>query len=102
MKTTEYIDALRVKLNARSDYHLAQILGMQQNQLARYRKGGTFDNNMALRVSKLLDLPPLAIISDMEAERAKDEKTRAAWAEIRHFILCKIAPRGYATPSASA
>jgi hypothetical protein len=82
MKTTEYIDALRVKLDCKSDYALAKKLDMAQPQLARYRKGGTFDNNMALRFSKLLDIPPLAIISDMEVERAKDEKAREMWAEI--------------------
>jgi hypothetical protein len=102
MKTTEYIDALRVKLNARSDYHLAQMLVMQQNQLARYRKGGTFDNNMAARVAKILELPPFAIIADMELERAKDDKAREMWQEIRGFILCKIAPRVYAASSATA
>lgn len=102
MKTTDYVDALRTKLGARSDYHLSQLIGVQQNQIARYRKGGTFDNTMAARVAKLLAIPPLAIIADMEFERAKDEKAREMWAEIRGFILCKIAPRSYAAPSASA
>lgn len=82
MRTPDYVDALRVKLDCRSDYELAKRLGVQQNQIARYRKGGTFDNTMAARVAGLLDIDPLEVIGDMELERAKSDATREQWAKI--------------------
>lgn len=82
MRTPDYVDALRAKLDCRSDYELAKRLGVQQNQIARYRKGGTFDNTMAARVAALLDLDPLEVIGDMELERAKSDATREQWAKI--------------------
>lgn len=82
MRTTDYIDALRVKLNCKSDYALAKQLGMAQPQLARYRKGGTFDNSMALRVATLLDTDVFQVIVDMELERAKTDSQRGYWAEV--------------------
>lgn len=80
MKTTDYVDELRVKLDARSDFALSKLLGIAHNQIGRYRKGGTFDNTMALRVAELLDVSPLTVIADMELERAKDAKARDTWA----------------------
>ena len=65
MRTTDYIDALRAATGTPSDYALAKFLGVQQNQIARYRKGGTFDNSMAARAAELLNLQPLEVIADM-------------------------------------
>lgn len=82
MRTNDYLDALRARLSADSDYALSQRLGMQYAQFRRYRKGGTFDNTMAARVASLLDLDPLEVIGDMELERAKSDATREQWAKI--------------------
>jgi hypothetical protein len=79
MQTKEYIARLRVTLDAPSDYKLALVLGIAPNVLQRYTKGGTFDNIMSVRVAKLLDLPPMQVIADMERERAKDEKAMSKW-----------------------
>jgi hypothetical protein len=82
MKTTDYVEALRFKLGARSYYHLSQLIGMPESQLARYRKGGTFDNSMCIRVAQWLEIEPLTVIADMEMERAKDTKARELWANL--------------------
>lgn len=82
MRTNDYLDALRARLSADSDYAVSQRLGMQYAQFRRYRKGGTFDNTMAARVAALLDIDPLEVIGDMELERAKTEAAREQWAKI--------------------
>ena len=81
MRTTDYVDALRSHYSAPSDYALAKILGVQAVHISRYRKGGTFDNAMCVRVSEILDIPPLEIIGDMELQRAHTDAQRAHWAK---------------------
>lgn len=82
MRTTDYVDALRVKLAAPSDYALSKRLGIAPNVLARYRKGGTFDNSMAARAADILGCEPFEVIADMELERARTDAQRGYWAEV--------------------
>ena len=97
MKTTDYVDALRVKLQCRSDYELSKRLGIASNVLQRYRKGGTFDNTMAARVAALLDIEPLEVIGDMELERAKSDAAREQWTKImQRFSRIAAAATGVA------
>lgn len=111
MQASDYVDALRVKLSAPSDYALAKMLGVQQNQIARYRKGGTFDNAMCVRASEILGLQPLEIIGDMELQRAHTDAQRAHWAKfLQQFqrvsaavAACAIVGfTGLASPTAQA
>lgn len=81
MRATDYVDSLRVALECHSDYALAKRMGVQQNQIARYRKGGTFDNAMSVRTAEILGIEPLEIIGDMELQRASTDAQRATWAK---------------------
>lgn len=82
MRSTDYVDALRVKLNCRSDYELSKRLGIAHNVIGRYRKGGTFDNSFCVRAAELLGVEPFEVIADMELERAKTDAQREQWAKV--------------------
>lgn len=82
MRSTDYVDALRAKLDCKSDYELSKRLGIAHNVIGRYRKGGTFDNSFAVRTAELLGVDPFEVIGDMELERAKTDAQREHWAKV--------------------
>jgi hypothetical protein len=81
MKTTaDFLDALRVKLNLNSDGKLADYLGMHRQHVSRYRTmGGTFDDEMCIRVAEILEIEPAFVMASMHHQRAKNPKVKAVW-----------------------
>ena len=81
MKTTvEYLDAVKAKLDLPSDYAAAKHLRVTRAAVSRYRGGdGTFDDTTAVRVAEILGVDPMELIAAMNAERARDDETRALW-----------------------
>ncbi len=83
MKTADYLDALKARLSLSSDYALAKRLDTSTAAVSNYRRGKrTFDALMAYRVAELLDLDPMRVLADMEAERATRPEVRQVWADI--------------------
>jgi len=86
MKTTDYLDRLAVIFSTStrpaSDYAIAKRLGIPRQSMTRYRKGGTFDDAVALRVAKALKIDPAPMLADIQAERAKDDEVRQVWERI--------------------
>jgi len=71
MRTVEYLDAIALAQGLDTDYKIGKVLGIKSGAIANYRHhGGTFDNVMALKVARLLEIDPLRVIADMEVERA--------------------------------
>ncbi|MEE9350986.1 MAG: hypothetical protein V3U78_01900 [Thiotrichaceae bacterium] len=82
MKTIDYLNMINKNYNA-SDYKVAQLLLINKTSVHRYRnKGGTFDDNTAIKVAELLDIDYAIILTDMQIERAKNDTTRSAWAHV--------------------
>lgn len=84
MDTTQSLmDALKKKLNLRSDYALAKYLGVTGVTMMRWREGKSLNDENAIRVAKLLDMPPAYVLACMGALRT-DEGTEASgiWRQI--------------------
>lgn len=81
MKTTvQYLDALKAKTGAGSDYALAPKLGVTRAAISNYRNGRSFfDDEMCLKVASLLEIKPFIVMADIHAERAKTEPEKSAW-----------------------
>jgi len=81
MKTTvEFLDALKAKTGAPSDYALAPILGVTRSAVSRYRnEKDYFSDEMALKVASILEIEPFIVLAAVHAERAKTEPEKAAW-----------------------
>ncbi len=72
METIKYLDMLKQRYNWPSDYRLAKELNISQSRMSNYRCGKTsMDDDLALQVEKLLELPPGTIILQLHAERTK-------------------------------
>lgn len=82
MKSYEYIEEVRRIKGLDTDYKAAKMLGWGQNKITQYKNGQTMDNEAARQIAEILDIPVLAIIADMEAQRAKDDATRNKWIQL--------------------
>jgi len=81
--TQEYLDAIKARYDLPTDYRLAKFMGMSTQAISHYRhKGTTFSDEVALKVAELLELPEGKVLADMQAERARSERVKAAWREI--------------------
>jgi transcriptional regulator with XRE-family HTH domain len=81
MKTAaDFLDDLRAKHRLTSDYQVAKLLGMERQQVARYRKArSTFDDTTAARIAEFLEIDAAYVAACMNAQRAQTEKARAMW-----------------------
>lgn len=78
--TSDFLDALRVKLDLPSDGRLAVYLGMQRQYMSKYRTlGHTFDDAMSLRVADILEIDPAYVLACMHHQREKNEEVKKVW-----------------------
>lgn len=83
MNTTEYLKAVKDRLNIESDYALAARLGVTRSAISKLQMGkGVFGDDMALAVAQILDLNPLIVIAQANAERSKTPEQRARWTAV--------------------
>ena len=93
MKSTEYLDRVKATLGITSDYALAKALGISKQAVGRYYKtGGGFDDDVAAKVAKILDIHPGLVVLDMHRERAQNPQTKALWQEIFKGFLTLLRP----------
>lgn len=72
MKTTEYLAAVKAKLNIHSDYKLSKALNVPSSLIAKYQAGKNVPGPVvAFRIAEILGDQPAAVIADFELERAE-------------------------------
>ena len=81
MKTTiDYLDDLRAKTGATSDYKLAPILGITRTAISNYRSKRSFlDDEVCLKVAQILEINEFEVILNSHAERSKNPLIKAAY-----------------------
>ncbi|WP_354682637.1 DUF3693 domain-containing protein [Cupriavidus necator] len=84
MKTTlEFLEAVRAKLGGASDYAIAKELDISRSAVSKYRNGlGGFDDETAVKVARVLDIDPAAVVTAAHAERTKNPELRRIWASL--------------------
>lgn len=84
MKTTlEFLEAIRAKLGGISDYAIAKELGVTRAAVSKYRNGlSGFDDETAVKVARVLDIDPAAVVTAAHAERSKNPELRQIWASL--------------------
>ena len=87
MDTVQYVDAVRSRLPVTSDYAVAKALGVSKQAVSRYMKGVShFDDYVAIRVAKMLEIDPLQVIADVNHQRAENPEVKAVWAALMEKI----------------
>lgn len=84
--TVEFLDAIKDRHDLPSDYALAKILDVHRQAISRYRHGGTFDEEMAIKVGNLLDIPGGYVNACVMAERTKRPEVREMWQSVARVI----------------
>ncbi len=88
MKTVDYLDALKAAYFLESDYQLTKKLGESSARISQYRTGrNIMDDDMAIKISYLLDLNPLAVLADAHIERETKRGNNSLvifWEEVKN------------------
>jgi transcriptional regulator with XRE-family HTH domain len=80
MNTLEYLQAVKKKLGIESDYALAKRLGITRSAVSNLQLGKSiFSDDVALAVAQILDVPPIEVIAQANAERATTPEMRDRW-----------------------
>lgn len=88
MNTLEYLGAVKARLGIESDYALAQRLGITRSAVSVFMRGkGIFGDDVALAVAQILDIPPIVVIAQANAERARTPEMRAVWMDVVQGFL---------------
>lgn len=84
MQTTiVFLDAVKAKTGARSDYALSKILGITASEVSKLRLKKSFlGDSTAIKVAKLLDIDPAIVVACSHAERAKRADEKQVWQHI--------------------
>lgn len=79
----QFLNQILSRHELRSDYELANFLGITRSAVSRYRTKpeATFDDEVACKVAAALDLEPGYVLACMAAYRAKSAEVRKVWVE---------------------
>lgn len=93
METTQdFLDALKIRLNLRSDYALGKHMGVTSMTMSRWRAGGAFSDDNAIRVADLLEIPRAYVIACMGAQNSEpDTESSGVWRQIADAFRDKVA-----------
>lgn len=101
MKTSDFVDAIRLRHDLRSDYMVAKLLDVAPNYVSQWRRGrNTMGDDTCMKVAELLELRPEYVLACVAAERAKSESVREAWERAAAALAaCLALAVGLAVPS---
>lgn len=92
----QVLDKAQRAQKVKSDYKLGLCLGIGAASLSNYRLGKTLpDEKACLKLAAAMDEDPGVLVAEMQAQRAKDDETRALWLSIakrlqQGFASCKF------------
>jgi len=90
--TIEYLNAVKSKTGAVSDYALAPKIGLSKQMISRYRlKKDFLSDEVALKVASILEVDPAIVLISVHAERAKNEPEKRAWTALFERLGGKVA-----------
>jgi DNA-binding transcriptional regulator YiaG len=79
MTTREYLAAMKLRLSM-SDYALAAYMGVTRQSVSKWNVGkGTMGDDLAVLIGETLDIDPAKVLADLNAERERDDRTKALW-----------------------
>lgn len=80
MKTTEYLDSVKHKLDLPSDYALSKVLGITRESVSALRNGkNCMGIETCMKVAEILAIDEHIVYSDAQLERAKTPELMQFW-----------------------
>jgi len=88
--TAQLLEAIRAKFSIRSDYALMKFMGVTQGSVIRWKSGGCFNDEHAVEVARLLELPPAYVLACVNLERAKGSRAAGVWRQIADAFAAPV------------
>lgn len=80
MRSIDYLDAVKKKLEISSNYALSKALDIERQMVNAYYRGERVPDAYACtRIAVLLEIDPALVIAEVQAEHEKNEKKRQFW-----------------------
>jgi len=94
MKTLDYIEAVKKKLDLPSDYAAAKALGISRQAISNYRAKTNFlDDAVALRVAEILGISEAEVLLNCHIERSKLPQVRVVFESVLEVLVSAAIPR---------
>jgi plasmid maintenance system antidote protein VapI len=78
--SNDFLDAVKAKTGAVSDYSLAQKLEITRAAVSKYRNNrSNLDDETCLKVARILGIDAGIVLAAIHAERAKSVDEKSAW-----------------------
>lgn len=93
MTPSEYLDAAKKALNIESDYALSKLWKVSTQRLSDTRSGHLpMINKLAFLVADTIGKPRDAVITDLEAQRAKNSEEAKFWRSLQRKAAALLMP----------
>lgn len=102
MRTVDFLDAIKTRYNLPSDYAIQKVLGIHRSTISTYRtKDHAFDDEIAVKVAHVLDLPEGYVLACCHRERSKSPTVKKAWGAIavKLMSLTLLISSGFSIPT---
>ena len=88
MKTTKnFYDEICETYEVSSAYAVAKIVDVKPNTALRWKKNAsTFDEDISVRVAKLLDYDPAYVLACMAAQKSEEKESYSYWTKIAGML----------------
>jgi hypothetical protein len=90
--TIELIDQAKKIAGCESDYSFAKKFGFPIQTVSNWRHGRTFDDAAAEVIAEILHREPGELMAISQAQRAKDDKSRARWLRVAALLAAAVLP----------
>lgn len=90
MNTKEWLDHAKTELQIPSDNQLAKRLGITRQAVSGYKGHRHMDDEICIKLEKLLQLRPGTILLDIQAEREKNPELKKVWRALRRSIAASV------------
>jgi hypothetical protein len=98
MKCNDYMEAVRLKTRSGSIYAAAKLLQLDEQTVRDWAKGRRLPDAFGcVRIAEVLDLPPMQVIADIEAEREGDTPKAARWRDLGKKFASSVLTVGFIT-----
>ncbi|MCK5002139.1 MAG: helix-turn-helix transcriptional regulator [Gammaproteobacteria bacterium] len=87
MNSCEWLDRIKEEFQLVSDYQLSKKLGIRTQRISNYRNNVShIDDELAIKIENLLELPAGTVLLDMHAARSKCSQAAKILAKISKEI----------------
>jgi len=92
--TNAVLNRMAARHALRSDYAISKALGRTPTTVYNYRAGRSqMDEGAAVRAAELAELPPAAVLAELQAERSTSPEAKTHWIRLAELARADFEAR---------